>query len=278
VTADGARPVSAGRSCRHERELERHVAAGPQVAQRRLAVARRTRPGYSPRMAPHLKLVSFDICPYVERSRIVLLEKGVPHDVEFIDLASKPAWFLAVSPMGRVPVLLVDGRPIFESMIINELIEELHPTPPMLPAEPIARAEARSWIVYANDALGPASYQAMLALAGGARGDALARPLAAVADALDRLEAQLARSGGPFFLGPAFTLVDAAYAPFLRRWTIAEGWGGPEASLLAGRPAVSAWTRTLLARPSVARAEPAELARRSRRLYEERAAKARAAS
>ncbi|HEX8909242.1 MAG TPA: glutathione S-transferase N-terminal domain-containing protein, partial [Anaeromyxobacteraceae bacterium] len=75
-------------------------------------------------MAQHLKLVSFDICPYVERSRIVLLEKGLPHDVELIQLSSKPAWFLEVSPMGRVPVLLVDGRPVFESMVINELLNE----------------------------------------------------------------------------------------------------------------------------------------------------------
>jgi glutathione S-transferase len=229
-------------------------------------------------MAHHLKLVSFDVCPYVERSRIVLFEKDVPHEVQFIDLANKPAWFLAASPMGRVPVLLVDGRPIFESMIINELIEELHPAPTLLPAVPLARAEARAWIVFANDALGPASYQAMLALAGGASGDALARPLAAVADALDKLDAQLARGGGPFFLGSTFTLVDAAYAPFLRRWIIAEGWGGPDAGLLARRPAVAGWTRTLLARPSVARAEPAELATKSRRLYAERAAKARAAA
>ncbi len=61
-------------------------------------------------MTPRLELVSFDICPYVERSRIVLLE-GLPHEVKLIELSSKPAWFLEVSPMGRVPVLLLDGRP-----------------------------------------------------------------------------------------------------------------------------------------------------------------------
>src|SRR5512141_137086 len=127
-------------------------------------------------MAHHLKLVSFDICPYVERSRIVLLEKRLPHEIAFIELSSKPAWFLEVSPMGRVPVLLVDGRPIFESMVINELLEELHPAPPLFPADPLARAEARGWIVFANDVLMPAGGAAMLAVAGGARGDALARP------------------------------------------------------------------------------------------------------
>jgi glutathione S-transferase len=229
-------------------------------------------------MAHRLKLVSFDVCPYVERSRIVLLEKGVPHELAFIDLADKPAWFLAISPMGRVPVLLVDDRPIFESMIINELLEELHPRPPLFPADPLARAEARAWIVFANDVLFPGSAAAMTALAGGYAGDALARPLGVVRDALAKLEPQVARAGGPHFLGEAFTLVDAAYAPFFRRWREAEGWGGAEARLLAGFPAVSAWADALLRRPSVVQAAPAELGKRSRQLFAARAAKAKAAA
>jgi glutathione S-transferase len=228
-------------------------------------------------MAHHLKLVSFDICPYVERSRIVLLEKGVEHDIAFIDLADKPAWFLAVSPMGRVPVLLVDETPVFESMVINELLEELHPAPPMLPRDPLARAEARGWIVFSNDVVMPRSYAASLALAGGAAGDALSRPLAELRDGLAKLEARAATGGGPFLLGRDFGLADAAFAPFFRRWRIAEGWGGAEAKLLAGFPALSGWADALLARPSVARAEPEGLAEKSRRLYAARAAKARAA-
>ena len=224
-----------------------------------------------------LKLVSFDLCPYVDRSRIVLLEKDVPHEVEFIDLANKPAWFLAISPMGRVPVLLVDDRPVFESMIINELLEELYPRPPLFLGDPISRAEARAWIVFANDVLFPGSAAAMTALAGGFTGDALARPLGAIRDAFAKLEPQVARSGGPLFQGKAFTLVDAAYAPFFRRWREAERWGGAESRLLAGFPAVSSWAEALLARPSVARAAPEELGPRLRRLFEARAAQARAA-
>jgi glutathione S-transferase len=226
-------------------------------------------------MAHQLKLVSFDICPYVERSRIVLLEKEVPYEMATIDLANKPAWFLALSPMGRVPVLVVDGVPVFESMVINELIEELFPRPALLPADPLARAEARGWIVFANDVLMPRSMAAMVALAGGSSGDALARPLAELRDAFATLEPRVARGGGPFFLGRAFTLVDAAYAPFFRRWRIAEGWGGAEAKVLAGFPALSAWADALLAHPSVARAAPDELAPRARRAY---AARARAAA
>jgi len=227
---------------------------------------------------PHnLKLVSFDICPYVERSRIVLLEKGVPHDVEFIDLASKPAWFLELSPMGRVPVLLVDGRPVFESMVINELVNELFPDPPLFPQDPVARAEGRGWIVFANDVVMPGTYAAMLAIAGGATGDALAKPLGTLRDALGKLERRLAEVGGPFFLGRDFSLVDASYAPFFRRWRLAEGWGAPEARMLGSFSKVSAWAEAMLARRSVAAAEPVELDAKARRLYAERAARMRAA-
>jgi glutathione S-transferase len=226
-------------------------------------------------MAHRLKLISFDLCPYVERSRIVLLDKGVPHAVEFIDLANKPAWFLAVSPMGRVPVLLVDDRPIFESMVINELLEELYPRPTLFPRDPIARAEMRAWIVFANDVLMPGSVAGMMALAGGFTGEAREKPLAMLRDAFARLERQMALAGGPFFLGTPFTLVDAAYAPFFRRWRLAEGWGGPDASLLKEFPALSAWADALLARPSVVEAEPNEVGPRTRRAFAERATKAR---
>jgi glutathione S-transferase len=231
---------------------------------------------YDTDMPHRLKLISFDICPYVERARIVLLEKGLPHEIELIDLANKPAWFLEVSPMGRVPVLLVDDRPIFESMVIDELVNELQPDPPLFPRDPVARAEGRSWIVFANDVVMPAGSAAMLAIAGEERGEALARPLSALGGALGKLERRLARDGGPFFLGREFSLVDASYAPFLRRWRLAEGWGAEEARLLARLPRVTRWADAMLSRPSVRSAEPAELDAKSRRFYAERAARARA--
>jgi glutathione S-transferase len=225
-------------------------------------------------MAQRLKLISFDICPYVERARIALLEKDLPHEVEFIDLANKPAWFLEISPMGRVPVLLVDNRPIFESMVINEFLNELKPDPPLFPLDAVSRAEGRGWIVFANDVVMPAGGAAMLAIAGGARGDALGAPLAALAGAFDKLERQLVRGEGPFFLGQDFSLVDASYAPFLRRWRNAEGWGVAEARLLARFPRLTAWVEALLSRPTVRTAEPTDLDAKARRFYANRAARA----
>ncbi|MEP0935594.1 glutathione S-transferase N-terminal domain-containing protein [Leptolyngbya sp. NM2-A1] len=56
---------------------------------------------------PTLKVISHTLCPYVQRSIITLLEKQIPHEREYIDLSNKPDWFLKISPLGRVPILLV---------------------------------------------------------------------------------------------------------------------------------------------------------------------------
>jgi glutathione S-transferase len=79
-----------------------------------------------------LTLVSHKLCPYVQRAVIVLLEKDAAFKRSYVDLAHKPEWFKAVSPLGKTPVLLVDDAPVFESAVICEYLEDtlaprLHP-------------------------------------------------------------------------------------------------------------------------------------------------------
>ncbi|MDU6836473.1 MAG: glutathione S-transferase family protein, partial [Bradyrhizobium sp.] len=84
-----------------------------------------------------LKLISHKLCPYVQRAVIALKEKGVAFERIDIDLANKPDWFLKLSPLGKVPVLVVRSAEsevaLFESNVICEYIEEtqagarLHP-------------------------------------------------------------------------------------------------------------------------------------------------------
>ena len=54
-----------------------------------------------------LTLVSHLLCPYVQRAAIALREKDVPFERVVIDLANKPDWFVAISPLGKVPLLRV---------------------------------------------------------------------------------------------------------------------------------------------------------------------------
>ena len=55
--------------------------------------------------SPNYRLVSFNLCPFVQRSVITLNEKNAKYEIEYIDRANKPDWFLKISPLGLVPVL-----------------------------------------------------------------------------------------------------------------------------------------------------------------------------
>ena len=100
-------------------------------------------------------LYSLSFSPACMRVFPVLAHKGIDYDNVEVDITKKerPAAFNAVSPFGKVPVLAHDGKIIFESVVINEYLNEVWPKPAMLPADPAARAYARQWIVSFNRAV-----------------------------------------------------------------------------------------------------------------------------
>ena len=192
------------------------------------------------------RLISFKLCPYVQRAAIVLAEKKVPFERIDIDLADKPDWFLKLSPLGKVPVLVVvdeDGREqaLFESAVIAEYLDEVL-APRLHPADPLDKARHRGWIEFASATLAD--------IAGLYAGDEAG--FRAESDALDskfeRLE--LALGQGPWFGGADFSLVDAAFAPVFRYFDLFDRV--LPSSPFDGRPKLLAWRRALAARPSVA--------------------------
>lgn len=185
------------------------------------------------------RLISFKLCPFVQRSVITLNAKQVAFEISYIELDNKPDWFLKLSPLGRVPVLQVDDTVLFESAVINEYLDEVNP-PSLHPADPLRKAQNRAWIEFGSALLGD-QYQLMHS----ADAADYQRRSEVIAAKLSQLEAQLGE--GPYFNGPAFSLVDTAYAPLLMRFAIAEEHGLP--ALLQGK--VRAWSEALLARPDV---------------------------
>jgi glutathione S-transferase len=90
-----------------------------------------------------LTLCGFAVSNYYNKVKLALLEKGVPFQEE-LNWAAKDEATLAASPLGKVPFLRAeDGTPLCESQVIMEYIEELHPTPPLMPADPLQRAKVR---------------------------------------------------------------------------------------------------------------------------------------
>lgn len=159
-----------------------------------------------------IELVSFKLCPFVQRSLITLLHKGVAHDISYIDLSDPPQWFNDISPLGKVPLLKVDGEVLFESAVINEYLDETTGER-LMPEDPLTRARHRGWIEFGSELLGD-QWRSMTA----PEGEKLDRAKAALRDKLATLESQL--GDGPYFDGAAFSLVDTAYAPFFMRHAV----------------------------------------------------------
>lgn len=209
---------------------------------------------------PRYRLISFDLCPFVQRSQVMLREKGIDFDVDYIDLSNKPQWFLELSPTGKVPTLEVttdDGETVvlFESLVINEYLEEAAGGEPMLPSDPLARAHARAWIEFSTTLL-----QNGFALTAAKDEEALAEVLEKVHAGLDRLEREL--GDGPFFLGASMSMVDAAFVPALQRLKYVDEVD-PRLELFGDhRPRLTAWWSALAARPSVGASAPADLRER----------------
>jgi len=205
-------------------------------------------------MSRDLHLISFDICPYVERSRVVLEEKDVDYRSTDIDLSEKPDWFLEISPRGKVPVLVVDDEPVFESNVINELLEELYPEPSLFPTDPMERANARSWMVFAGDEI--MSPAATFWFSGDDE-EAVAEARETLDENFGKVDEKLARHDGDYFFEEGFSLVDAVFAPIFTRWPVAEKLGHDD--LLDDHDEVRRYRDALLERDSVRAARDDEL-------------------
>lgn len=194
------------------------------------------------------ELISFDLCPFVQRSVITLQEKGVDFTLTYIDLDDKPAWFVKRAPFGQVPLLLVDDATLFESAVINEYLDEVYP-PAMQPRDPLQRARNRAWTAFCDSLLG-AQYRLMTASSASDFDD----QHHAIEVRLWRLEEQLQRQAqdtatrGPYFNGTDYALIDSAYAPLFLRFALLDDWHS--LSLYEETPRVAAWQAALCQRPT----------------------------
>ncbi|MFL5943451.1 MAG: glutathione S-transferase family protein [Gaiellaceae bacterium] len=174
-------------------------------------------------------------CPYCARVRIMLAEKDVEVDVVEIDLADRPAWLYGKNAGGRVPIVEEeDGRPLPESAVIMEFLEERYPDPPLLPPDPADRAAVRL-LVFRDDELTDPYY----AFRRGEDG-AEERFLAALA------QLNVALGERPYLGGSEYGLADIAYVPWILR---ARDMLGVE---LVPFPALTDWLARLEQRPAVA--------------------------
>lgn len=188
------------------------------------------------------RLISYKQCSYAQRVAIVLNQKSIEYEIEYIDLADPPGWFKEISPFGKVPILQVDGAVLWESVVINEYLDETYPNR-LHPSDPVLRARNRSWIEHANQCTRNVLQLGLKET----EGDFL-ELLEKLFKKLDMLESSI--EGSPFFNGTDFSLVDASCVPFLQRLEFMDelrpGTLDPKR-----HPKLNAWKDTLLRQSSV---------------------------
>ncbi|MGD9764840.1 MAG: glutathione S-transferase family protein [Candidatus Binatia bacterium] len=195
-----------------------------------------------------ITLYGYPTSPNTRKVLLVLAEKGLEWtwvNVDLLRAEQKSAEFLRRNPHGKVPVVDIDGRHIWESTIINEYLEERYPRPPLLPADPIERARARMLEDYCDTQLAPAItalfVEYVMKTPTARDRQAIEAADAAVRRCIDQVEQEL--DGNDYLVG-RYTLADAAFTPFI---TLAPTFG---ILIDDTRAKVRNWVNRLTARPS----------------------------
>jgi len=189
-----------------------------------------------------LELVSFKICPFVQRAVTTLRHKQTAFKLTHIDLSDPPSWFKAISPFGKVPLLKVDKQHvIFESAVIGEFLDEIT-NGSLLPDDPLLRALNRSWIEFGSACLLNLSAQmhAEDKQTFDSNRDELKSKLKWLETTLDQ---------SPYFNGETLSLVDFAWAPLFMRTEILTL--SDQIYPAEHLPRTAAWGRRLLELPAV---------------------------
>ena len=192
--------------------------------------------------APKLTLISHHLCPFVQRAAISLKEQNEPFERRYIDLADKPDWFLALSPLGKVPILVIDDSDVlFESSVIAQYINEISGGQ-LLSTNRLARHRQLAWMEFASQFIGGIGH-----LYRAASESELEAARSDLESKLRQVEGEL--SDGPWFAGEQFSLVDAAFGPAFRYFDVLDGL--IDLDLFAGKPKVATWRNALSRRESV---------------------------
>lgn len=162
------------------------------------------------------KLYGAWFSPFVQRVWITLCEKNVPHQYIEVDLGRKEPEFLAMNPRGLVPILALaaDQRPLYESSLICEYLEDKFPHHQLLPSDPYTRAHARLWINHINTRIIPAFYKFLQHTTD--RSYSLEEIRTEFLGHIRSFTEQM-HSQGPWFLGEDISLVDISLAPWAQR-------------------------------------------------------------
>lgn len=170
-----------------------------------------------------VKLYAGWFCPFVQRVWTVLEEKRIPYQYIEVNPYHKPESLLELNPRGLVPTLQYDNKPLYESTVILEFLEDAYPEhgSRLLPADPYSRAQVRIWIDFVTTRVIPSFHRFLQS-----QSDSFDAVRSEFLDTLKEFSDAMDENP-PFFLGEAPSLVDFVLAPWaIRLWVFDHYKGG----------------------------------------------------
>jgi len=166
-------------------------------------------------LANKFQLVTHVLCPYVQRSVIILSEKNIPYERIDVDLDNPPGWFKGISPLQKVPLLRINEKTVlFESAVICEYLNEITPGS-LHPQDPLEKAMHRSWIEFGSNILDNIG-----GLYCAKDEETYEKKRKEIKQMFQQIEDKL--TNGPYFAGQDFHLIDAVYGPIFRYFDVIE--------------------------------------------------------
>lgn len=195
-----------------------------------------------------MRLLGSTTSPYARKARLVLLEKGLPHEFVVSPPREPGSEVPRLNPLGRIPTLVLDdGTCVFDSPVICEYLDTLNDTPVLIPRDPLARMRVRRWEALADGILDSAVAARIEALRAPEHRDPAVLVLHgnAVTRALVHAAAALGPAG--WCEGGALSLADLALVSALLYLDLRQ----PERDWRRDHPGLAAFAARLCARPSV---------------------------
>lgn len=195
-----------------------------------------------------IQLIGSKTCPFVQRCLIMLYQSKINYRMIAIDLFDKPDWFMKISPTGKVPILEIDGSYIFESLIINEFINDKYKLN-LQETQSLQKAVNKSWSEYSSSLI--LTQYGLVCATDHVKYQSLLNQLNLGLNWLENANINL-----PYFNGTTLSLVDIAFAPLFFRLNILNEFYGID--FFIDKSKVMTWASNLLTHEAIINSVPSD--------------------
>ncbi|XP_044154973.1 glutathione S-transferase omega-1-like [Bufo gargarizans] len=190
-----------------------------------------------------IRIYGMRFCPYVQRAILVLVAKGIKHEVVNINLKNKPDWFFEKSPLGLVPSIETsDDKIIYESLIICDYLDEAFPGVKLTPADPYEKAQQKILLEHFN-AVRILAFNILLART---KNEDYSELKTKVFEKFKPFEEALTKRNIPYLGGESLSMIDYMIWPWFERLHVSD-----ITEVLEKMPRINAWYKLMLQDPAV---------------------------